>query len=116
MLKDIHAETNNLKISRAFHSIRETGQIAGLIAFFSGYFVFKNESVKLKYGFVCMLVYRLQCELITLGNQNKWVRMKMLGILIDFRIFFIGKGSFYWTLGEDWKNSCPSTLGLSPPT
>ena len=52
MLKDIHAETNNLKISRAFHSIRETGQIAGLIAFFSGYFVFKNESVKLKYGFV----------------------------------------------------------------
>jgi hypothetical protein len=37
--------------------------------------------------------------------------MKMLGILIDFRIFFIGKGSFYWTLGEDWKNSCPSTLG-----
>jgi hypothetical protein len=51
MLKDIHAETNNLKISRAFHSIRETGQIAGLIAFFSGYFVFKNESVKVKYGF-----------------------------------------------------------------
>jgi uncharacterized membrane protein len=44
---------NNISvISSAFHSIRETGQIAGLIAFFSGYFVFKNESVKLKYGFV----------------------------------------------------------------
>ena len=53
MLKDIHAETNNM----AFHSIRETGQIAQiarLIAFFSGYFVFKieNVKVKVKYGFV----------------------------------------------------------------
>ena len=50
MLKDIHAETNNM----AFHSIRETGQIARLIAFFSSYFVFKieNVKVKVKYGFV----------------------------------------------------------------
>ena len=28
------------------------------------------------------------------GNQNKGVRMKSLGILHDFRIFFIGNGSF----------------------
>jgi len=29
--------------------------------------------------------------------------MKILGILYDFRIFFIGKGSFYRTLGKDKK-------------
>ena len=32
------------------------------------------------------------------GNKNKEVRMKTLGILHDFRTFFIGKGSFYRTL------------------
>ena len=29
--------------------------------------------------------------------------MKILGILHDFRIFFIGKGSFYQTLGKARK-------------
>jgi hypothetical protein len=29
--------------------------------------------------------------------------MKILGILHDFRIFFIGKGFFNWTLGKARK-------------
>jgi hypothetical protein len=31
---------------------------------------------------------------------DKWVRMKIFGILNDFRIFFIGKGSFNPTIGN----------------
>jgi len=36
-------------------------------------------------------------------NQNKGVRMNILGILYDFRIFFVGKGSFYRILGKTRK-------------
>jgi NAD/NADP transhydrogenase beta subunit len=32
------------------------------------------------------------------GNQNKGARLKILGILHAFRIFFNGKGSFYLNL------------------
>ena len=74
-----------------------TGQIACLIAFFPGYFVFNNENAQS-------------------GNQNKWAHNEYFLILHLFRIFFIGKGSFYQTLGMARKHSCPSTLGLSPPT
>jgi hypothetical protein len=38
-----------------------------------------------------------------LGIKIRGVRMKLLGILHDFRIFFIGKGSFYQTLRKDRK-------------
>ena len=41
--------------------------------------------------------------LVPFGNQNKEVRMNILGILHDFRIFFIGKWSFYWTLRKTSK-------------
>jgi hypothetical protein len=36
-------------------------------------------------------------------NQNKGVRRKNLGILHDFKTFFIGKGSFYPTLRKARK-------------
>jgi hypothetical protein len=38
-----------------------------------------------------------------LGIKIRGVKMKILGILHDFRIFFIGKGSFYRTLGKARK-------------
>jgi hypothetical protein len=42
--------------------------------------------------------------------------MKILGILHDFRIFYIWKGSLVPDPEEGWKNSCPSALELSYPT
>ena len=39
------------------------------------------------------------------GNQNKGVAMKILGILHDFRIFFIGNGSFKQILRKARKIS-----------
>jgi hypothetical protein len=40
--------------TKAFHSSRASGKLSRLIAFSPGYFVFKNENVKVKvkYGFV----------------------------------------------------------------
>jgi hypothetical protein len=38
-----------------------------------------------------------------IGNKNKRVRMRILGILHDFIIFFIGKGTFYQTLRKTRK-------------
>jgi hypothetical protein len=49
----------------------------------------------------CYLWYYVCCTCIIQciwSYQNKGVRMKISGILHDFRIFFIGKGSFYQTL------------------
>ena len=40
-----------------------------------------------------------------IGHQNKGVEMKISGILHDFRIFFIGKWSFYHTLRNARKIS-----------
>jgi hypothetical protein len=42
-------------------------------------------------------------KLLKLGIKLMGVRMKIVGILHDFRIFFIGKGSFYRTLGKARK-------------
>ena len=68
-----------------------TGKIARLIAVFPSYFVFKNENVKVKvqYGFVLYL----DLPFVVLIAQTE-----------NFRIFFIGKGSFYLTLGKARKN------------
>ena len=67
-----------------------TGKIARLIAVFPSYFVFKNENVKVKvkYGFVLYL----GLSVVVIAQTE------------NFRIFFIGKGSFYLTLGKARKN------------
>ena len=63
-------------------------------------------------AFFCKLVYLLQSKLLELGIK---LRMKILGILHDLRIFFIGKARKipvlllwdYHLLLENEKNGMP---------
>jgi hypothetical protein len=59
--------------------------------------------VKVKYGFVLHTGLSFALHITQIENQNKGVRNKILGILHDFRIFFIGKRSFYRTPGKARK-------------
>jgi hypothetical protein len=68
-------------VFRAFQSSWEQGKLPVLLQFSLSYFVFKNENVKVKvkYGFVLYL----DLPFVILIAQTE-----------NFRIFFIGKGSF----------------------
>ena len=100
--KDIRIAVNNY-LTQGIPQQQGTWQITCLIVFFPRLLCFQNwkcqseSKIWLCFAY-CFIFCTLNCSKC-IGNQNKGVRMKILGILHDFRIFFIGKGSFYRTLG-----------------
>ena len=89
---------------KAFHSSWEEGKlIVSLIAFFPWLLCFqkwKCHLVKVKYNFVLYT----SLSFAQIGNQKNGIRMKIVWILHDFRIFSLGKGPFTGrTLGKARK-------------